>query len=422
MVRRPPPLETFVGHYDLYIGPQDLGCEGLDGLVHLSLRVGDSGLEARAFQNFEWDGWPDAVDFDTSEGELVIHPGPGSSLDGKITDDGLRFPYDADGAEWASDLVVGHTTVIAECDGKRVETFTSVDRIEDQSYPFIRERFTTRYNYYPFTWTMFRFSEPIGLTGDSYPLGSFPSAEVGNQYVKLADNADPMAPAPGSFQQWPWGPVAGLVIDEGKMRTGGSVWFEYIGTDSDAAGNPLASDLPFVSVYNLGPLEERHDFDASPPLSGFWPAIHQPPGGGGYCEGSSGCVVLPQYSGSCEWPAATGGPHAFAFRVTGPEDDDHFVGGFRARYRVLSEGNAGAHHMFVETGLDESTVPLAALDELDAPIDDFTHATPWSEFEYSSALAPTTDLGAALSWECPDDLEPNRVIVLEWIEGVGKNP
>src|SRR5690606_13118862 len=63
-----PPLETFVGHYDLFAAPPDFDCEGLDGAVHLSLRLGDSGLEARVFQPFEWNGWPDSVEIDTTAG------------------------------------------------------------------------------------------------------------------------------------------------------------------------------------------------------------------------------------------------------------------------------------------------------------------------------------------------------------------
>lgn len=423
-----PPLETFVGHYDLFVAPPDFDCEGLDGAVHLSLRLGDSGLEARVFQPFEWNGWPDSVEIDTTAGELVIRPGSGASLDGKITDDGIRFPYDADGSIWAGELVTGSTTVISECEGERVERAAYVDRIRDQSHPYIRERFTTRYNYYPFTWTLFRFSEPIGYTGDSFPWGSFTTTEAGDAMIELSNYADPMAPAPGSFQQWPWGPVAGLVIDEGTMRTGGSVWFDYVGMDNDAAGNALVSDLPFVSVVDLGPLAARHDFDVAPPLKGFWPASYEPPGGAGLCEGSNGCVILPQYPDSCQYPESLGGPHAFGFRVGGPDVEGGFTGGARVRYRVLSAGEFGAHHMFVETGTSEQQIALAPLEELPTDEGDFTHASPWSEFAVYDPLGPTDDWGLALSWECPAPGEPSdpggpyRVLVIEWVEAISFGP
>jgi hypothetical protein len=308
---------------------------------------------------------------------------------------------------------------MSRCAGEPLEQQAVIIIQSDQTSPHIRESLTTRHNFYPFSWVMFRFSEPLGFTTDSYPFGSFTTQEQGEALLAMR-GGDLALPSPGGFNQWPWGPVVGMAISDPSYRRGGSVWFELVGAEWDAAGNSLVSDFSIYEVIDLGPLAARHDFDEEPPLLGFSAAEYVHPGAGNLCESGGGCVVLTQYPGNCDLEGNLVGsaPMQFAFRVGGPDVPGGLAAGVRVRYRHLAMDDYPeyARTLFALSGVAEHSQTLAPATLLAQPINGFTHASDFSETTFQDLLDPSDDFGLAISWECPLGLQPHRAIVIESVE------
>ncbi len=410
------PWDSLYGHYDLFVVPEDTECDGLKGHLNFSLREGDSGPEARIFRNFEWNGWPDELVEDAQNSGIWLRPGAGASLDEAVAEAGVFLPYDEEGFVMPG-IPSGSTIVRSTCGDATVEQPAVVSIRLDQTSPHIREYLTTRYNFYPFTWMMFEFSEPLGFTTDSYPWGSFTTLEEGAALLEMRGSL--ASTAPGRFEQWPWGPVVGMTLTDPAYRRGGSVWVTLVGEEFDAAGNELVTDASIYGVVDLGPLEARHDFDAEPPLLGFSHAEYLAPGESDLCESGGGCVLISQVPGNCDLEGNLVGsaPQQFAFQVGGPDVPGGLMTGVRLRYRQVSmeESPFWGNALFAQSGVADYEEPLEPVEELPQPVEGWTHASPWSEMVIPSLL-PTDEFGLVLSWECPYGMQPHRAIVLEWVE------
>lgn len=273
---------------------------------------------------------------------------------------------------------------------------------------------STGYHRYPFSWFTFTFSEPIGLTGDSHPFGSFLTPEEGEAlvgYYAFEGEAPQL-----EYLNWPFGSVAAVRFSNPDRAAGMSGYFYPKAGQFDAAGNPLTDDLSLGNyILDLDPLRSRLDFDEAPVRQQRHPAEYVPPHApGSLCEDAeSGCVVLTTSPEHCSEKR----PEEFAFWVGGTE-----TRGVRLRYRILSDGTYYPPEIHFRTGTTGHGLDWANL--ASDPAHGFPYSTPFSTIETAKAIEEFPDrMGVVLNLECPESLPGQRPFhttkfIIEWVAAI----
>jgi hypothetical protein len=400
------------GHYDLFLDeglPEVPGCTPTfsESRWNLSIELEDGELSAMSFRDFDYGTWlPSRTEVVENLLEIAARPGWHPNL---YASPALSLRFDREGFTGG-----GQAHVVYVC-GELPNAERSVPlRVRpDTTRPRVRVRPTIGANdgpVFPFTEFVHDFSEPVTHLDGSYD-DALRDLQVAAETIALNDPE-----RHGLFTtEWLFalgGPLAQQRLVDMNEAVGLDAASVLLASPEDAAGNPALAEtrvLPVIAGATL-PL----DFDTVDGTGSYGNATYHPPGAADSpCE-SGGCLSLDAPTDACG--TSVDAPSGLGLYL--PAD----VATHSVRLRLWTTEASTATVQVMYPGGCFGELAVASTNALPVPDGEYTHASEWSDREFSVCAGPERDRGVILVPGCAPrpgvPPKPNARLVIERIERV----